>query len=54
MPIDDAGGNLPEDLWPLFVQSFAHYKASKGSRGDSRWDIDDPTTPDDEIVRVLL
>ncbi|SPO25590.1 uncharacterized protein UTRI_03309_B [Ustilago trichophora] len=52
VPIDPAGANLSEDLWPLFVQPSAHYNRSKRSTGaGSRWDTDNPLSCDDEIVK---
>uniref|UniRef100_V5GI51 PIN domain-containing protein n=1 Tax=Kalmanozyma brasiliensis (strain GHG001) TaxID=1365824 RepID=V5GI51_KALBG len=54
VPIDEAGANLSEDLWPLFVQPSSHYNASKGSRGTCRWDLNDFSTADDEIVKFCV
>ncbi|SPO25944.1 uncharacterized protein UTRI_03309 [Ustilago trichophora] len=52
VPINQTGASLSEDLWPLFVQPSTHYSRSKRSNGvGSRWDLDNPLSCDDEIVK---
>lgn len=51
-PINQTGANLSEHLWPLFLQPSTHYNRSKRSNGvGSRWDLDNPLSCDDEIVK---
>lgn len=54
VPVDETGANLPEELWPLFVQTSSHYNRSKkrANGTSSRWE--DPISCDDEIVKFCV